>query len=303
MNNADSALIPHHITKNITTLYGDPGAHWISNLPKFITTYEKKWQFKSGKCFPDAQFNIVLDVMQHNNVPAVFKCCFPNKEFKTEILSLEHYDGVGAVKLLKSDAENGAMLLEKITPGTLLEKITSIEVATKHAVDVCKKLHQPCNNSAFPTLLDWFEGFDQRLYKKFNNTPGPFEEKLIEKAKSLSDALISSQSKLVLLHGDLHYANLILKKDHYVAIDLKGVIGEAEFEIPLPRVTNLMAEKELLYRVDCWTEQSQFDRQRIYHWLFCKAVLAAWWTIEDSGLPSELTSCFLNVANTIENFL
>jgi len=95
---------------------------------------------------------------------------------------------------------------------------------------------------------------------------------------------------------------LILNKDHYIAIDPKGIIGEPEFETPLPRVTNSISKKELLYRLDCLIEKSQFDQKRIYSWLFCKAMLAAWWTVEDGGSITDFTNRFLCVAETMNDF-
>lgn len=203
MKETSQISIPNHVAKNLVALYGDNGKNWISNFPKFISRYEEKWQFKSKYFFPDAQFNVVLSIVQREETHAVFKCCVPNKEFRTEVLALKHYNGVGAVKLFQSDMDNGAMLLEQITPGTLLESITSIEEATKKALDTCKKLHKSIEDiKSFPTLAYWFAGFD-RLYEKFDGY-GPFSKSLIEKAKLISDELLSTQSKPVLLHGDLH---------------------------------------------------------------------------------------------------
>lgn len=296
-------IISEHVAKNVIALYGHTGKQWLDNFPEFNSRYENAWNFKVKSCFLDAQFNVVLDVMQNDGVPAVFKCCVPNKEFKTEVFSLQHYDGYGAVRLLQSDIDHGAMLLEKIMPGSILELLPDIELATQYALDVCKKLHKPIEDGhSFPKLSDWFLGFD-RLYKKFDNTSGPFSSTLIEKAKKVSFELLSSQSTLVLLHGDLHYANLILNKDHCVAIDPKGIIGEPQFEIPLPRVTNPTSKKELLYRLDCLIDQSQFDQKRIYSWLFCKAMLAAWWTVEDSGSSTDLTAGFISVADIMNDFV
>lgn len=237
-------------------LYGDIGAQWLADLPNLISRYENLWQFKSEGCFSDVQYNVVLSVMQNNGVPAVFKCCVPNRVFETEVKALLHYDGFGAAQVLKSDVENGAMLLEKIIPGTLLEEIVSVDEATKKAVDVCKKLHKPIEDvKAFPSIKDWFEEFEQSIYQKFNGTSGPFDEKLIGKAKTISDALLSSQSNIVLLHGDLHYANLLLTEGGFAkSIDAKGLLGEPEFEIPLPRITNLITKKIIIStRLLYWT--------------------------------------------------
>ena len=62
-----------------------------------------------------------------------------------------------------------------------------------------------------------------------------------------------------------------------------------------------MSKQELLYRLDCYIEQSGFDKKRIYQWLFSKVILAAWWTIEDSGSANDLTEKFLTVADMIDS--
>ncbi|MDP1574406.1 MAG: aminoglycoside phosphotransferase family protein [Coxiellaceae bacterium] len=299
----NTLILPDVLKNNLTLLYGDAGLKWLQDLPKFILHYENKWKFKAGNCFSDAQFNVVLNAVKNNNTPVVFKCSVPNKEFITEANALKHYNGFGAAQLLESDIDSGAMLIEKINPGTILGSVILIEDATKKAVAVCKKLHKPIDTQSFPTLSDWFKGFD-RLYKKFNNTSGPFSKSLVEKAKLISDELLQSQSSVVLLHGDLHYANLLLSDNgSYVAIDPKGIMGELEFEIPLPRVTNPISKKELLFRVDCYIELSGFDQKRIYRWLFCKAMLAAWWTVEDSGSVSDFTNRFLWVAEIMNDLV
>lgn len=306
--------IPETLVKNIISLHGDRGKKFIDCLPEFILNYENKWKLKVGECFSDAQFNIVFTALKNNGTSAVFKCCVPNKEFKTEVKSLKHYNGFGAVKLLESDVENGAMLIEKINPGILLEQCNfSIENKIKYTIYVCKKLHKPYQSSlaansigqthnSFPTLQDWFLGLDRALLKKFNSAGGPCSKTTIEKARSLSRELLQSQSTVVLLHGDLHYANLLQSgNQEFIAIDPKGVIGEPEFEIPLPRVTYPITTDELFYHLDCFIEQSQFDKKRIDAWLFSKAVLSAWWTVEDSGAPHVLTQKLLSVAEKMNS--
>lgn len=52
-------------------------------------------------------------------------------------------------------------------------------------------------------------------------TAGPFSKALIEKADFLSRELLASQTNLVLLHGDLHYANLLLAENNeFNSIDM-----------------------------------------------------------------------------------
>ena len=281
--------ISDNVLENIIALYAETGQQWLENFPQFLEQYEAQWNFKAIKSFDDAQFNIVLDAET-----VVFKCCVPNKEFTTEILALSHYDGMGAVKLLKNDIDHGAMLLEKINPGDILEKCESIETATQAAISVCKKIHRPIYDATpFPTLNDWCKGLYRASDKLIN-------KKLLDKAKSLSDDLLTSQKNCVLLHGDLHYANLLKNHDHYLAIDPKGVVGEPEFEIPLPRVNSGITQKKLLCYLDCFIELSDFDKKRIHQWLFVKSVLAACWMVEDSGSVTDFTEKFLAVAEMIQ---
>lgn len=183
------------------------------------------------------------------------------------------------------------MLIERIEPGNLLLSLPDDDEATKIAISVMQKLHKPIeDNSAFPTVAMWLMGF-KRLYKRFDGDTGPFPKKIIARADQLSQELLQSSGKNVLLHGDLHHYNILFSKhDSWLAIDPKGVIGEAEYEIgalmknPMPR---LMASKNLnnLFsrRIDIITEMTGFDRQRITSWSFLNAVLSAWWTFESGS--------------------
>lgn len=43
--------------------------------------------------------------------------------------------------------------------------------------------------------------------------------------------MLSSRKPFIFLHGDLHQDNILKQGNGWLAIDPKGVIGEAEFEI------------------------------------------------------------------------
>lgn len=105
---------------------------------------------------------------------------------------------------------------------------------------------------------------------------------------------------LILLHGDLHYGNILLSDEHgWLSIDPKGVIGEKEYEIPFPRIAQdgMVNKITLKCHLDQFIEISGFDRQRVLVWAFSKAVLAAWWSFEDTG---EIFQPFLDCAEILE---
>ena len=286
------------LLKNILSIYGEMGQQWINQLPLLLAKYEEKWQLTLGKPFANLSFNYVTDARLSDGTPVVLKCGVPNKELMQEAAALQHFNGCGAVKLLQSDAAQGVLLLEKVTPGIMLEDNNQPENATEYAVNVMHKLHRPIHDtSPFPSLQDWFQGFNH-LYEHFNGTTGPFPNALIERAQNISHDLLTSMTKQVLLHGDLHYANILFSDTKgWLAIDPKGVIGEPEYEIPLPRLNaKKMNAHELKYELDRFIELSRLDKTRMMNWFFCKMVLATWWSFEDSG---EIYQPFLDYAEMV----
>lgn len=294
--------LPKELIKNLINIHGVQGKKWLDALPSFISSYEKKWQFTFENFFNNASFNVVAAVTLTNGSSAVLKCSIPSKEFTNEITALQHFNGTGAVTILRSDHHAGIMLLEKLTPGTFLEESSSEMQNTLISVELMNKLHKTIQEQEiplFPSLANWFQGFD-RLYQYFQGETGPFPKKLIDQAQAISKELLASMGPLVLLHRDLHYANILLSDKHgWLSIDPKGVIGEREYEIPFPRISEAgnVNKISIKRRLDQFIEVSGFDRQRILGWAFSKAALAAWWSFEDNG---EVWQPFLNCAEILK---
>ncbi|WP_342220430.1 aminoglycoside phosphotransferase family protein [Rickettsiella endosymbiont of Miltochrista miniata] len=294
--------LPKELIKNLINIHGVQGKKWLDALPSFLSSYEKKWQFILEDFFNNASFNVGAAVTLTNGSPAVLKCSIPSKEFTNEIAALQHFNGIGAVKILRSDHHTGIMLLEKLTPGTFLEESSNEMQNTIISVDLMNKLYKTIQAeeiSLFPSLANWFQGFD-RLYQYFQGETGPFPKGLIDRAQAISKELLASMGPLVLLHGDLHYANILLSDKHgWLSIDPKGVIGEREYEIPFPRISEAgnVNKISIKHRLDQFIEVSGFDRQRILGWAFSKAALAAWWSFEDNG---EVWQPFLDCAEILK---
>lgn len=171
--------LPQQLVKNLISIYGPQGKKWLNDLPCFLSSYENKWKFKLKDFFNNANFNVVASITLDNGHQAILKCCIPNKEFTTEVLALRHFEGIGAVRLLRSEPESGIMLLEKLIPGTLLENSPNEIESTQIAVELINKLHKPPPKEGmilFPSLADWFQGFN-RLYQYFQGKTGPFPKK------------------------------------------------------------------------------------------------------------------------------
>ncbi len=76
------------------------------------------------------------------------------------------------------------------------------------------------------------------------------------------------------------------EREPWLAVDPKGMIGEAEYEAGAFLRNRLLTEdnpERILERqTDQLVEELGFDRERILGWSLAQAVLAAWWNFEDS---------------------
>jgi streptomycin 6-kinase len=181
------------------------------------------------------------------------------------------------------------LLLERLSPGTMLSTLENDEQATTIAVTVMQQLWRPVpTQHSFPSTAKWAAGL-QRLRVQFDGGYGPFPPQLVETAEALFADLFASQDTTCLLHGDLHHYNILrAEREPWLAIDPKGVTGEPAYEVgallrnPWPGLLEgTDPERVLSRRVDQLAEELSLDRQRLLMWGTAQAVLSAWWNYED----------------------
>ena len=283
--------IPETLARATVEMRGEAGVEWLNRLPDLIAEIERRWSLSAGRSFPGVWANWVAPAVLTDGTPAILKLSFPDdKEFKTEAAALKLFDGRGICRLLGLDAQRGAMLLERLTPGAPLTTVEDDEEAMAIAARVMKKLWRPApREHAFPLVSDWARGFE-RLRRSFDGGTGPMPADLVARAESLFAELLASQGEPLLLHGDLHQEN-ILKTDRepWLAIDPKGVVGEAAYDtaallhnpveaLDVPEPCRLLER-----RLDVLSGELGLDRGRIRRWGVAQSVLSAYWSLEDSG--------------------
>ncbi len=280
--------VPESFVATIIDIRGDAGADWLLRLGETIALCEEQWSLRAQPPFADLSYNFVAPVVRDDSTEAILKLGAPHNELRTEIDALRHIRGGGAVRLLDADPDLGAMLLERLNPGATLDSVGDDEQATSIAAHVMKQLWRPVpSDHEFPSVWDWATGIG-RLRNHLEGETGPFSTRLVEQAEAIYSEFMIMAGEPVLLHGDLHHENILsAERDPWLAIDPKGVIGEAEYEVgaflrnhflDTPEPGRLMAR-----RVDQFAEELGFDRQRIIDWGLAQAVLSAWWSFESHG--------------------
>lgn len=295
--------IPEDFVRTHTSLHGEAGLAWLNRLPTFTRELEDRWSLEAGPPFPNLSYNWVAPAVREDGTPAVLKLSFPgDKEFRTEAEALKLFDGGGICRLLGLDPDRGAMLLERLQPGTPLTTVENDEEATAMAAGVMKKLWRPAPvDHGFPAVSDWAGGFD-RLRRRFDEGTGPMPTRLVEEAESLFADLLTSQGDPLLLHGDLHQENILTAgREPWLAIDPKGVVGEAAYDTaallhnPVETLEAPDPKRLLERRLDVLSGELGLDLARIRAWGLAQAVLAAYWGLEGAGEVWEEALTFANL--------
>ena len=136
--------------------------------------------------------------------------------------------------------------------------------------------------------------FTQSLERDADSA-GPLDTGLMREAREVRKTLLADSAEARLLHGDLHYDNILVDEQHGVRlIDPKGLRGDPLFDLgylvsrvqPLGRDA-LPLHRAVSLRLDVLTEAFRCDAKRLAAWAFVAAALSAVWTLEDHGYVSE----------------
>ncbi len=264
----------------------DPG--WLAGLPDLITRLSAQWFLTPGPHFPDIRYNYVTPATLSDGTPCVLKVSRHIEDTKNESAALRLWNGEGAVRLLSSDLESGALLLERLKPGTKLAEVAESDddAATLIAADIIRQLWRPVpEGSGLRALESWCDAFERNRNVLSNGASG-FPATLFRRADALRQELLDSTEAPAVLHGDLHHFNVLrAQRAPWIAIDPKGLAGDRHFDVgQFLRNPEDMPAKVNRRRLDIFQSELGLDRTRLNAWCLVHAVLLACWEYED-GRP------------------
>jgi len=233
--------------------------------------------------------NLVCRCTLSGGTPAVLKAepARADNEFHTGVDALLLYSGRGMVRVLEVDRDERIVLMEMVVPGDPLWH-EPIDRALGAVASVMHRLRlAPPAALSLPDVFGYARAWPDhvRLY----GGPGPIDADLFEIGKRLFTELCESSTAPVVLHGDLHYGNVLSSdREGWLALDPKGVVGEPCYEVGdlfRNRVDELFDSSDptaaMRRRVDVVAELTGFDRERIRLWALSQAVLSEVWSADD----------------------
>lgn len=268
---------------------GEDWARWLDRLPRLAEELVAEWRLTPSAAPLHGYCSLVLPVTDADGTAGALKITFDgDDESLHEALALQHWGGRGAVRLLRADPRRRAMLLAWL-PGPDLADTWDVE-----ACEVVGGLYGRLHIPALPQLASvesYVEGWLRDLEGLGRDVPVP--RRYVEQALALGRALLADAPAPVVVHGDLHYANVMADAaGEWVAIDPKPMAGDPHYE-PAPLLWNRMDELSgagavgsvrdgLRRRFHAVVDAGGLDEDRARDWVVVRMVINAGWTVEDA---------------------
>ena len=302
--------LPDSFITTIQKAFKEDGENFLAVLPALVEDASQRWGLTDIRPVPNLSYNFVA-FAKRGTEDVILKIGVPNPELNSEMVALKLFDGDGACQLLACDEERGFLLLERLNPGTVLADIPDDDERTNIAIDVMQKIWRPLDSGSslalrvlpaaeqqavrlqsFIQLSDWFDEL-KTVRPKFDGGTGPFPKKIFERVESVLPELFADEN-VKLIHGDFHHFNILLSERGWLAIDPKGVIGPAGYEIgplminPWGSLSDGVSFKaQTKRRMSILSERVGWEQETILNWATAHAVLSAWWDMQEDGTGGE----------------
>ncbi len=273
---------------NVRNTWGEKGNSWLQKLPAIIDDLAKLWNLSDIRPVTNLSYNYVALATQGKDKPVALKFSCDEQLIQDEYKALQHFSGLGSIKVLEINERHHAMLLQQAIPGDLLKNNHSInfdETIISYAEVVKNIASVNTANNDFTHVSYWCKAVDRIQDSRV-------DEHYIRKAQELREYLLGSAEVEYVCHGDLHLENIVKHGDCWLSIDPKGTVGEMAFEAAAFDLIDSceweqhdLIQEKLKTRINRLAIALKVDEKRLRKWFFLRAVISAQWFIEDGGNP------------------
>ncbi|MEX2401207.1 MAG: aminoglycoside phosphotransferase family protein [Rhodothermales bacterium] len=248
---------------------------WLERLPETIRDVQERWSISIGSPFdgPDVSCAWVAPVVRRDRSPAVLKIGMPHFEGRDEIDGLRFWNGDPTVRLLESDPNHNAMLLERCIPGTSLRKLPEDEQDEVIARLLRRLWRKPPMGPPFRTLEEMMIVWSDEAERKADFEDGG----LLDEALRLLKELAAPSERDVLLATDVHAGNVLrAEREPWLVIDPKPFVGDPAYDTT-QHLLNCTARltSDPFGTIARFSEHAGVDRERLRRWTFARIVLAS----------------------------
>lgn len=258
------ALDLEAVAARLSPRFGKATHRWVRSLPDRVTELAAEWDLEIGDEFKSGNSSVVLRCTgPHGH--AVLKLSPDAYAVSEETAMLRQFAASGRVPSVFV-ATRGAVLLEAIHPGTLVEKMPQPPPVAEYAAFLTE-LHGAGDPASAPRrLADWIDVLFSSAARRGAD---------LTQSRKLCADLLATQPETVLLHGDLHLGNVLGSAARgLVAIDPMACAGDPCFDA-IDYVLEGLDRAEMLRRRDELAESARIDLDRLDAWCRVTAPIGA----------------------------
>jgi len=281
--------------KDIANITREFGRGFYHKMLADLEIYCDRWQLTILQLVDYFSVNCVFLCCSELHGDCVLKICDNSPEWYTrECNALREYNGRRHCRILDADLKNGALLIERIIPGTQLKHEPSLDKRLSVFMTLFDGLHvAPEDPALHPSYIDRLAEMTAAMRKQ----EGHVRLRLcLEKAMRLCQEISSVYNEKMLLHGDLHYDNILLGSDgEYVIIDPQGLVGDPVFDLSRYLVNEYWDDKAsttpeerkryMLGIFDVLARGLRLPRELFAKLFFIDMAIVSYWGAQDGGWP------------------
>jgi streptomycin 6-kinase len=267
-----------------TELLGEAGIEWLARLPGIIAACAKRWGLEIEAPYNELWYNYVA-MARRGSERVVIKVCCPGHAFVQEVEALRLFNGGACVRLLGSDDELQALLLERAEPGDMVETLRDDAAEISAAAKVMLGLWRPAPQvHPFSLARDWLTAALDPAKLRRMKRRYPWITPALEHAAEMQ----AERHSLMLLHGDLHHGNILAaQREPWLAIDPKGVVGDVAWDVGSFLFNSLKKDppadrpRVIRPRADQFANELSIDREWLYACSVASSLCGAFSSLRD----------------------
>jgi streptomycin 6-kinase len=211
---------------------GAPG--WLAGLPELVAGLERDWGITVGRPYGNPTEAYVAEAVCADGTPAVLKLIVPRpRQAADEITVLRLADGAGCARLLASDVERGALLLDRLGP-SLYELGVPLPRRLEIMCELAARLWRPAPDVGLCTGAEKGRWLVEHIEATWAQLDGACSRAAVDHALACARRRIAAHvpERAVLVHGDIHQWNTLQARDGgYALVDPDGLLAEPEYDL------------------------------------------------------------------------
>jgi streptomycin 6-kinase len=279
--------IPESFTKGVITEAGAGGIDWLAELPHLVGQLCSDWGLLPENRPMHGYLGLVIPV-RHGDSRCVLKVTYGSDDVLRESIALSTWHGEGAVRLIRSDVDRGALLLERLNSDRTLA-VAPIDEAVSVAARLLRRLAVPAPDG-LPTTAERVDEWATTWPARWERLGRPVPRALLDDALGAAQQWRTRSGRL-LIDDDLHYGNVLAgQREPWLVIDPKVVVGDPEYGVA-PLLWRRFDEPDgLADRFRMIVDGAALDPERARAWTLARTVDYWLWAV-GAGLTHDPVMC------------